>query len=117
VVVVVAVAVVVIVVVLTSGGSSKHPATTAGQATASPSTTTVSPSPPSSSSSGVATPYPADLQDSYLTSCEKESASAAYCQCTLGYFENHVPYSQFVSETETVGTPPDLDAAIAACES
>jgi hypothetical protein len=28
-----------------------------------------------------------------------------------------VSYNQFVTQTESSGTPPDLDAAVAACES
>jgi hypothetical protein len=66
---------------------------------------------------GTVGPYPAAAQDSYLTSCEKGSAGAAYCQCTLSYFEAHVPYSEFLAQAESTGKPPDFDQAIAACES
>lgn len=63
--------------------------------------------------------YPATVEQNYLSNCEQGNGNAAFCQCTLNWFEAHITYTQFLANDSMARrsgqTPADLTNAEDAC--
>jgi hypothetical protein len=69
---------------------------------------------------GVATAanaYPVNVQSNFLNSCES-NGSVSVCECSLSWFQQHVPMSQFEqdeTDIEQGGSPVDIASVERAC--
>lgn len=65
----------------------------------------------------VANAYPVNVQSNFLNSCEA-NGSQSVCECSLSWFEQHVPISRFEqdeTEIEQGGQPADIVSVEQAC--
>ena len=71
-----------------------------------------------------ASSIPASAASNYLSNCESDISGPSFCECTLNWFNAHVPQSQFVQDTAaleqyeqslTSDPPQDFVEASAAC--
>ncbi len=61
--------------------------------------------------------YPANVQTNFLTSCEA-TGPAAVCECSLSWFQQHIPISQFEqdeTELEQGRSTVDIGSVEQAC--
>lgn len=58
--------------------------------------------------------YPVNVETRFLNSCEANGPQKV-CQCSLNWFEQHVPLSQFEEDIEQGGLPVDISNVEQAC--
>jgi len=62
--------------------------------------------------------YPADVRQTFLSSCEVQGTPAA-CECVLDYLEQHMTYDEFVAldaaGAEAVQADDRIKTAVAMC--